>query len=575
MMANDTVCRLMSGTYTLCDTYAKFITRVFNNQEIFGVVVGWGGDGKDLSYLVSKVGNIRRVYYIDTWPFDNATAIAQFMINIKVIRDRVVILNKPIYCARFDTSPNTFSFCIINLPENRVEEDEIAIVLDSVAHHLSHFGTRPQCLCMVSIPSESPALMKWGREHLTNIHEDVTTMNSAYSIVSGFYETGTEKGTDIQDPESPPVISKDDDTHVQLAEFTTINDKVGVSASVDASKRVLWICNGGIGDGVMMASAINALANVGSIPLHVDFWPMRKAAKAIGELIGKIPNVNCLDEKPVGETYFAACCDTRSSALEERAKGINCEYRINPRRWSGGPVQWARSIVDQVTEKAMEKWSPNTMSDGDWKKQLSSDIDKRRNSMKKPPLVSLLPTRFPNYVVIGTGVGGNEKNAKKMWCSDCWRKLTGVMPKETIVFVGDSSAAVPSFAKCPACGHDTLRSEQIQFSGIKEMCTKVSCTACEWSIVDLTGKTPTLMDLVPVFMNTKLYIGVDNGIGHMASGLGLPTITLFGPTNPNRYLPASHNSIGLAGENGAMPNVQVVANTVLDFLKPLNEEGNA
>ena len=41
--------------------------------------------------------------------------------------------------------------------------------------------------------------------------------------------------------------------------------------------------------------------------------------------------------------------------------------------------------------------------------------------------------------------------------------------------------------------------------------------------------------------NAKAAVAVDTGLGHVAAALGVPTISLYGPTNPNL--------VGTIGEN--------------------------
>jgi heptosyltransferase-1 len=50
-----------------------------------------------------------------------------------------------------------------------------------------------------------------------------------------------------------------------------------------------------------------------------------------------------------------------------------------------------------------------------------------------------------------------------------------------------------------------------------------------------------LADLAPIIAGAKYCIGIDSGLAHLAAALAIPTITLYGPTNPAR--------IGTAGKN--------------------------
>jgi ADP-heptose:LPS heptosyltransferase len=68
---------------------------------------------------------------------------------------------------------------------------------------------------------------------------------------------------------------------------------------------------------------------------------------------------------------------------------------------------------------------------------------------------------------------------------------------------------------------------------------KISQPIAELSVlpcIDLCGKT-TLLQAAAVLEETSLFIGNDSGLGHMASGVNTPTITIFGPGDPARYRP--------------------------------------
>ena len=54
--------------------------------------------------------------------------------------------------------------------------------------------------------------------------------------------------------------------------------------------------------------------------------------------------------------------------------------------------------------------------------------------------------------------------------------------------------------------------------------------------INLCGKT-TLLQAAAVLQETALFIGNDSGLGHIASAVNTPTITIFGPGDPIRYKP--------------------------------------
>jgi lipopolysaccharide heptosyltransferase II len=56
------------------------------------------------------------------------------------------------------------------------------------------------------------------------------------------------------------------------------------------------------------------------------------------------------------------------------------------------------------------------------------------------------------------------------------------------------------------------------------------------NLVDLTGKTK-LSGAISVIEKMSLLVGPDSGPGHIAAALGVPQVTLFGPTPENRVAP--------------------------------------
>ena len=55
-------------------------------------------------------------------------------------------------------------------------------------------------------------------------------------------------------------------------------------------------------------------------------------------------------------------------------------------------------------------------------------------------------------------------------------------------------------------------------------------------VIDLTGRV-TLRALGSILSRAALYVGTDTAVTHMAAALGVPTIALFGPSNPVKWGP--------------------------------------
>ena len=54
--------------------------------------------------------------------------------------------------------------------------------------------------------------------------------------------------------------------------------------------------------------------------------------------------------------------------------------------------------------------------------------------------------------------------------------------------------------------------------------------------INLCGRT-TLLQAAAVMDKMTLFLGNDSGLGHIAAAVGVPSFTLFGPGNPDRYHP--------------------------------------
>lgn len=74
--------------------------------------------------------------------------------------------------------------------------------------------------------------------------------------------------------------------------------------------------------------------------------------------------------------------------------------------------------------------------------------------------------------------------------------------------------------------------------------------------IDLCGKT-SLLQAAAVIKQSALFIGNDSGLGHLASGVNIATITVFGIGNPERYRPWGDKAMWLVGENQEIEKITV------------------
>lgn len=70
---------------------------------------------------------------------------------------------------------------------------------------------------------------------------------------------------------------------------------------------------------------------------------------------------------------------------------------------------------------------------------------------------------------------------------------------------------------------------------------KAVAAHCPLPCIDLSGKSG-LLEATAILARATLFIGNDSGLGHLASAVGIPTLTLFGPGQPERYRPWGENA---------------------------------
>ncbi|MBU4200122.1 MAG: hypothetical protein KKG09_06695 [Verrucomicrobia bacterium] len=78
------------------------------------------------------------------------------------------------------------------------------------------------------------------------------------------------------------------------------------------------------------------------------------------------------------------------------------------------------------------------------------------------------------------------------------------------------------------------------YAGLQKKCDQSKKLLQEWS--GLTGNTPilkdcSLLEVASVLSQCRGYAGNDSGISHLAAAVGIPTVALFGPTDPEVWGP--------------------------------------
>jgi heptosyltransferase-2 len=76
----------------------------------------------------------------------------------------------------------------------------------------------------------------------------------------------------------------------------------------------------------------------------------------------------------------------------------------------------------------------------------------------------------------------------------------------------------------------------------------------EFQIDNVIGLT-TLGCLVQILKQSQLLVSNDNGVMHLGGAVGIPTIGLFGPSNPKVFSPLGSKSTVIAASSGNMTDI--------------------
>lgn len=87
---------------------------------------------------------------------------------------------------------------------------------------------------------------------------------------------------------------------------------------------------------------------------------------------------------------------------------------------------------------------------------------------------------------------------------------------------------------------------------------------CALPVIHACGQC-NLLETAALLEHAGLFVGNDSGLGHMASAMGTPTMTLFGPGFPARYRPWGTAAGWLQSQDGTMQALEPAA--VADYIR--------
>jgi hypothetical protein len=93
--------------------------------------------------------------------------------------------------------------------------------------------------------------------------------------------------------------------------------------------------------------------------------------------------------------------------------------------------------------------------------------------------------------------------------------------------------------------------------------------------LDNAFRFDNLMDLAHWLRSATLYIGNDSGITHLAAAIGLPTLALFGPTDPRVWLPRGVHVSVVARSSMDEINVDEALSAAIELLTSSARQASA
>ncbi len=162
------------------------------------------------------------------------------------------------------------------------------------------------------------------------------------------------------------------------------------------------------------------------------------------------------------------------------------------------------------------------------------------------------------YLRVAKAIGAGSDDPKPEYCAQpdarktADRLLEGLARPIVVVHPGGAVNPGSSYLskRWPPEMFGELASELIQrhaasvvIVGAKsdESATQGTIDLTDGDVIDLSARL-TIPELAAVCEKAQLYVGNDSGMSHLASAVGTPTVTIFGPTDPDMYRPLGPDS---------------------------------
>ncbi len=288
-------------------------------------------------------------------------------------------------------------------------------------------------------------------------------------------------------------------------------------------KRAVVFHQGALGDFVLAASAVDELAQIHGFS-RVDFWSKPAHVSLLAEknylgqcypcdspLASALLHESLWRAAPLPDFLFEAGRVLIFGQTGSRPMADNLSARLSAN------VSWIKSFPlpedprEHVSDFIRRQLAGLGLAIAGNPLALSPPASEKRGAeaLLRELGIGLKP------VLVHPGSGGR----RKVWPLANWRDLLDWMRREL--------PFQPLLSIGPADGYLDQFSNSARAEGIPVV----------------KGLTP--LRLSALLSLCALYIGSDSGVSHLAAAVGVPTITVFGPTDPNVWAPRGRRAIFL------------------------------
>lgn len=262
--------------------------------------------------------------------------------------------------------------------------------------------------------------------------------------------------------------------------------------------RVLVIRGGAIGDFILTLPAIRLLREtIAGCHLEVIGYP---AIAELARSAGLADSVRSLDHRTMAPLFAKTA--PIDEALAEHLRSFNLVVSF-----LYDPDGLFRATMERVGVKTLIECFPRVQDDGvHASRQLAKGLEKIAMYLDDEHLQRAhFERRFDGTgpVAIHPGSGSEKKN----WPAENWLRLADELGGRDIVFITGEAEEARGVTACGFGPH-----------------------AAHWHALPLT-------ELAARLTTCRAFLGHDSGISHLAAACGVPSLLLFGPTDPAVWAP--------------------------------------